>query len=42
MSASGGADDGVGPVLHATPFARSVVSVIEEENEQVLVHDEGA
>ena len=42
MSASGGADDGVGPVLHATPFARSVVWVIEEENEQVLVHDEGA
>jgi toluene monooxygenase system protein D len=42
VSASGGADDGVGPVLHATPFARSVVSVIEEKNEHVLVHDEGA
>ena len=31
--------DGVGPVLHATPFARSVVSVIEEENTHVLVQD---
>jgi toluene monooxygenase system protein D len=29
-------------VLHATPFARSVVSVIEEENTHVLVQDEGA
>ncbi|HEY3717450.1 MAG TPA: MmoB/DmpM family protein [Jatrophihabitantaceae bacterium] len=35
-------DVGVGPVLHATPFARVVVSVIEDENEQVLVRDEGA
>ena len=34
--------EGVGPVLHATPFARSVVSVIEEENTHVLVQDEGA
>lgn len=42
MSASDSAGDGVGPVLHATPFARSVVSVIEDENEHVLVHDEGA
>ena len=33
---------GVGPVLHATPFARSVVAVIEEENIDVLVRDEGA
>jgi toluene monooxygenase system protein D len=32
----------VGPVLHATPFARSVVAVIEEENMNVLVQDEGA
>ena len=32
----------VGPVLHATPFARSVVAVIEEENMDVLVRDEGA
>src|ERR1700761_8352048 len=35
-------DLGVGPVLHATPFARSVVSVIEEENTHALVQDEGA
>ena len=34
--------EGVGPVLQATPFARSVVSVIEEENTHVLVQDEGA
>jgi len=42
MSKSGDAHLGVGPVLHATPFARSVVSVIEEENTHVLVRDEGA
>jgi toluene monooxygenase system protein D len=42
VSASDGAGHGVGPVLHATPFARSVVSVIEDENEHVLVQDEGA
>lgn len=32
----------VGPVLHTTPFAWSVVAVIEEENMDVLVRDEGA
>ena len=42
MSTSDDAGCGVGPVLHATPFARSVVSVIEEENTHVLVRDEGA
>jgi toluene monooxygenase system protein D len=42
MSTCGDADLGVGPVLHATPFARSVVSVIEEENANVLVQAEGA
>ncbi|NMH96797.1 MmoB/DmpM family protein [Pseudonocardia acidicola] len=42
MSASDGAGVGVGPVLHATPFAQAVVSVIEDENEHVLVQDEGA
>ncbi|HEY2192505.1 MAG TPA: MmoB/DmpM family protein [Actinomycetospora sp.] len=42
MNASAGINQGVGPVLHATPFARTVVSVIEAENEGVLVHDEGA
>jgi toluene monooxygenase system protein D len=42
MITSGVAGRGVGPVLHATPFAWSVVSVIEDENEDVLVQDEGA
>src|SRR5260370_11842225 len=42
MSTSGDAGLGVGPVLHATPFARSVVSVIEEENTHVLVRGEAA
>lgn len=42
MSASGEVGSGVGPVLHATPFSQSVVSVIEEENADVLVQDEGA
>ena len=42
MSISGDAHLGVGPVLHVTPFARAVVSVIEEENADVLVQDEGA
>ena len=42
MSTSGDAGYGVGPVLHATPFARAVVWVIEEENTHVLVRDEGA
>ena len=34
--------DSVGPVLHTTPFARTVISAIQEENERVIVHDEGA
>ena len=34
--------EGVGPVLHTTPFARTVVSAIRDENEQVAVQDEGA
>jgi toluene monooxygenase system protein D len=42
MSTSGDAGSGVGPVLQATPFAWSVVSVIQEENMHVLVQDEGA
>jgi toluene monooxygenase system protein D len=33
---------GVGPVLHATPLARTIVATMEEENDGVLVHDEGA
>jgi toluene monooxygenase system protein D len=42
VSTSGDTGYGVGPVLHATPFAWSVVSVIKEENTHVLVRDEGA
>src|SRR5260370_1099886 len=33
---------GVGPVLHATPFAAVVVAAIQAENEDVVVEDEGA
>jgi toluene monooxygenase system protein D len=33
---------GVGPVLQATPLARAMVDAIGEENDQVVVHDEGA
>jgi len=33
---------GVGPVLQATPFADAVIAAIEEENDQVVVRDEGA
>jgi toluene monooxygenase system protein D len=29
-------------VLQATPFARVVIAAMEEENEGVMVHDEGA
>jgi toluene monooxygenase system protein D len=36
------ADDGVGPVLHATPFARTVIGAIQCENQQLVVQDEGA
>lgn len=36
------AAEDVGPVLHATPFARTVISAIRDENEQVAVQDEGA
>jgi nitrite reductase/ring-hydroxylating ferredoxin subunit len=32
----------VGPVLHATPFAQVVAAVIEDENDDVVVLDEGA
>ncbi len=36
------AAEGVGPVLHATPFTRAVIVAIRDENEQVVVQDEGA
>lgn len=35
-------DEGVGPVLQATPFSEAVVAAIRDENEVVVVHDEGA
>lgn len=35
-------DRRVGPVLHATPFAHVVAAVIEDENDGVVVRDEGA
>jgi nitrite reductase/ring-hydroxylating ferredoxin subunit len=35
-------DRRVGPVLHATPFAHVVAAVIEDENDDVVVLDEGA
>lgn len=34
--------EAVGPVLHATPFARIVISAIQDENDRVVVQDEGA
>jgi toluene monooxygenase system protein D len=34
--------DGVGPVLQPTPLARAVVAAMEEENDGLVVHDEGA
>ena len=37
-----GPDRRVGPVLHATPFAHVVAAVIEDENDDVVVLDEGA
>ena len=42
MSAAERSGLGVGPVLHATPFAAVVVAAIEAENNDVVVHDEGA
>lgn len=36
------AAEGVGPVLHTTPFARTIIAAIRDENEQVAVQDEGA
>ena len=42
MSAAARSRLGVGPVLHATPFATVVVAAIEAENNDVVVQDEGA
>jgi toluene monooxygenase system protein D len=33
---------GVGPVLQATPFGRLIAAAIEDDNDDVLVRDEGA
>ena len=33
---------GVGPVLQATPLGRMIAATIEDENDDVLVRDEGA
>jgi toluene monooxygenase system protein D len=33
---------GVGPVLQLTPFAEAVVEAIRDENDHVVVQDEGA
>src|ERR1700761_9687475 len=35
-------DRRVGPGMHATPFAHVVAAVIEDENDDVIVRDEGA
>ena len=42
MSSSEDVEQLVGPVLHTTPFALTVVSVIEEENHNAEIRDEGA
>jgi toluene monooxygenase system protein D len=42
VSSSTQLENGVGPVLQATPFAQVVIAAIEDENENVLVQDEGA
>jgi toluene monooxygenase system protein D len=42
MNAMNSDQRGVGPVLQATPFAEAVVAAIEDENDEVLVRDEGA
>ncbi|MDZ4233995.1 MAG: MmoB/DmpM family protein [Dietzia sp.] len=34
--------ESVGPVLHSTPFAHTVIAAIRDENEEVVVQDEGA
>ncbi|MET0703227.1 MAG: MmoB/DmpM family protein [Mycobacterium sp.] len=34
--------ESVGPVLQASPFARTVIAAIRDENEQVIVQDGGA
>ena len=42
MNATEGSRLGVGPVLRATPFAMAVIAAIEDDTDEVIVHDEGA
>jgi toluene monooxygenase system protein D len=42
MTSSDPATLGVGPVLQSTPFAYAVLAAIEDLNDPVTVHDEGA
>ncbi|HEV7863401.1 MAG TPA: MmoB/DmpM family protein [Acidimicrobiia bacterium] len=42
MTGGRGSEDGVGPVLQPTPLARAVVATMEDENDGLVVHDEGA
>jgi toluene monooxygenase system protein D len=35
-------EQGVGPVLQATPLARAIIAAMEEENDDVFVDDAGA
>jgi toluene monooxygenase system protein D len=42
MNASNATGLGVGPVLQSTPFANAVIAAIEEENDDVVIQDEGA
>ena len=39
---SAGPGVGVGPVLQATPLGRMIAAAIEDENDDVLLRDEGA
>jgi toluene monooxygenase system protein D len=42
LTVAGATGLGVGPVLQATPLASAIVAAIEEDNDDVVVHDEGA
>jgi toluene monooxygenase system protein D len=42
VNAPDAASLGVGPVLQSTPLARTIITAIEEANDDVIVRDEGA
>jgi toluene monooxygenase system protein D len=42
MTPADDAAQGVGPVLHATPLGRAMVAAIQDDNDGVIVQDEGA